>query len=784
MYLFRLVDLGQSKPDSKVRGLLMYSNFIRATKPKINALAVATIFSVGLPGALAQDEGSEEKKAEKRVDTTVVIGDADDILDVPGSGAVLTSEDLARHAYDDANQALRKVPGVYVRPEDGYGFFPNISLRGVDTTRSAKVTLMEDGVLTAPAAYSAPSAYYSPTLGRMSAIEVLMGSSQTRYGPHTTGGVINYRSTEIPESGRAYIKTLYGSNNEQRAHAYAGDTLETESGRVGILLEGYLRSSDGFKHIDTTADFQDGNDTGFSKTEPMLKLSWEPKTARYSRFELKLGYTDFRANEGYAGLTESDYAADPYRRYAGSRFDQMNSEHSRSYLRHFYELSNETMVTTTVYYNKFHRDWFKLNDVRDDTGSSKSISQALAGGGAHLQVLRGEAAGALRVRHNNRNYRSYGIDSTVSHEHNLMGRKNHANVGIRYHVDNVRRFQTNELFTQDANGAIIARNPGTPGDAGDRDQTSKALAIYAENEIEVNDKLSVTPGIRWETVDQHYWQAGPTEGDGSLNLLAGGVGATYDYTDEVSFFGGIHQGYSVPGPRSAIRGDLKEETSLGFEIGPRYREKTGLWAADATLFLTNFNDLLVIDNVGGTGTGTTENVGEVRATGIELAVEADGKRLFNASFNNPWYAALTLTDATLSNDSDSTDAESIFAGGLKGNKVPYIPDLAFNIGTGFEKGKFGFYINGAYMDEMFSSASNTTDLVDSAGTPDSRFGKTESYFLLDLSARYRASEAVTVFAGVQNALNNDYLITRHPHGARSGQPLFAYIGLEIGLGSE
>ena len=770
----------------------MYSNFIRAMKPRMNAFAVATIFLVGLPGALAQDEVPEEKETEKRVDTTVVIGEADDILDVPGSGAVLTSEDLARQAYDDANQALRKVPGVYVRPEDGYGFFPNISLRGVDTTRSAKVTLMEDGVLTAPAAYSAPSAYYTPTLGRMSAIEVLMGSSQTRYGPHTTGGVINYRSTEIPESGRAYIKTLYGSNNEQRTHAYAGDTFETESGRVGILLEGYLRSSDGFKTIDSTADFQDGKDTGFSKTEPMLKLSWEPNTDRYSRFEFKLGYTDFQANEGYTGLTEDDYAADPYRRYAGSRFDQMNSEHSRSYLRHIYELSKETMLTTTVYYNKFHRDWFKLDKLTatvDGEEITRSISQTLAGGGAHLNVLRGTGAGTLAVKHNNRNYRSYGIDSVVSHDHNFMGKDNQANVGIRYHVDNVRRFQTNEFFTQDANGAIIARDPGTPGDAGNRDQTSKALAIYAENEIAINDKLSVTPGIRWETVDQHYWQAGPTEGDGSLNLIAGGIGATYDYTEEVSFFGGIHQGYSVPGPRSAIRGDLKEETSLGFEIGPRYREKTGLWAANATLFLTNFNDLLVIDNFGGAGARITENVGEVQATGIELSVEADGKKFFNTSFNNPWYAALTLTDATLSNDSNSTDEESIFAGGLKGNKVPYIPDLAFNIGTGFEKGKFGFYINGSYMDEMFTSASNTTSLMTPGDptdppVPDSRFGKTDSYFLLDLSARYRATDGVTLFAGVQNALDDDYLVTRHPHGARSGQPLFAYIGMEIDLGSE
>lgn len=772
----------------------MFSINTRSARQSIRAFTAITILFLSIcevhaqqDAPAAQDSAGKEKKkaAAKRINTTVVIGTAGDILDLPGSGAVLSSEDLGRHSYDDANQALRKVPGVYVRPEDGYGFFPNISLRGVDTTRSAKVTLMEDGVLTAPAAYSAPSAYYSPTLGRMSAIEVLMGSSQTRYGPHTTGGVINYRSTEIPESGTTYLKILYGSNNEQRTHAYLGDTFESpEWGRVGVLLEGYLRSSDGFKHIDMTSDFRNGDDTGFSKTEPMLKLAWEPKTTRYNRFELKLGYTDFRANEGYTGLTEDDFADSPYRRYAGSRFDQMNSEHSRSYLRHFYELAQETMLTTTLYYNRFHRDWFKLNDVRDSNGDSRSLSQTLAGGGAHLAVLRGEAAGTLRVRHNNRSYRSYGIDSHITHDHNLLDKENHADIGIRYHVDNVRRFQTNELFSQDANGAITARDPGTPGDAGDRDQTSKALAIYAENEIVVNDKLSITPGIRWETVDQHYWQAGPAAGDGSLHLLAGGIGATYDSTEQLSFFGGIHQGYSVPGPRSAIRGDLKEETSLSFEIGPRYREKTGLWAADATFFLTNFNDLLVIDNIGGTGTGDTENIGEVRAMGIELSIETDGNKLFGLPFSNPWYAALTLTNAELINDSDSSDAESIFAGGVKGNKLPYIPDLTLSFGTGIEKGRFGLYLNGAYMDGMFTSASNTTELVNGTGTPDSRFGKTDSYFLLDISARYRASDTVTIFAGVQNALDDKYIVTRHPHGARAGQPLFAYVGMEIGLGAQ
>ena len=101
--------------------------------------------------------------------------------------------------YDNPEKVVTKsVSGVYARGEDGFGLRPNIGIRGVNPDRSKKITLMEDGLLFAPAPYAAPAAYYFPLITRMELVRVIKGPGAVSFGPQTIGGAIDLVTRSIP----------------------------------------------------------------------------------------------------------------------------------------------------------------------------------------------------------------------------------------------------------------------------------------------------------------------------------------------------------------------------------------------------------------------------------------------------------------------------------------------------------------------------------------------------------------------------------------------------------
>ena len=115
-----------------------------------------------------------------------------------GSTSVIDKETLERDQVFTVNEALRKVPGVYVRDEEGFGLRPNIGFRGQNPFRSTKVLFLEDGIPFNFAPYGDNDIYYHPPIERYDGIEIYKGADLTQFGPQTINGAVNYLTPKVP----------------------------------------------------------------------------------------------------------------------------------------------------------------------------------------------------------------------------------------------------------------------------------------------------------------------------------------------------------------------------------------------------------------------------------------------------------------------------------------------------------------------------------------------------------------------------------------------------------
>ncbi len=706
-----------------------------------------------------------------------------------GSAAIIGREEIQNQNYTNPNRVLQQVPGVYVRDEDGYGNFPNITLRGTDSVRSAKTTIMEDGILMSPAPYTFPAAYHTPRMGRVSGVEVFKGSTQLRHGPRTTGGVINCLSmpfvplTQDDSAGSAskgYVKSTYGSDNTWFNHAWWGYTQQSSAGQFGVILELFHNQSDGFRHIDKAAD-----KTGFSLVEPMIRMFWEPNTDLKQRFEFRFGYSDFDADETHLGLTDSDLRADSHRRYASTQFDNFSSEQFRYSLRHMMQLSESVRLETTAYHTYYTRNWYMLTDIATPAGKTIPLATALATPGQPLDILRGDAAGTWRIRANDRYYNTIGIQSQVDWKFQTGALAHELTAGVRVHYDDGVRFERDDIVTINGRGEVVSYQRGRQGAAGNRVEEVLALSMFAEDKIRIGS-FTIKPGLRWEHMEMAYEDRATSGADlsrviasdsGTEDALAPGVSVSYDLNKAVNLYGSYYRGISNPAPREFLRGDARMETTEGFELGARYAGKSV--QAQVTGFHVTYHNMIANDGLGGLGTIEDSNAGDARIYGVEGSVRWDPLADSGTDLRLPLRASATWTHSEFIRGNPRATSGSIYAGAKAGNELPYVPHLTASLGIGVEYRDFGVYLDGTYISEMFGSASNATNLRDPDGNADARYGKTDSAFVFDLSVRYQLNASARLVTGISNLTDEEYVTSRLPSGARANQPRSFYVGFDL-----
>ena len=680
------------------------------------------------------------------VETVTIVGSQEDVA---GSATVLSNEDLAKMVDTDIHKILSAVPGVYVRTEDGYGLRPNISIRGTAPDRSGKVTLMEDGVLIAPAPYTSASAYYFPTTGRIHAVEVLKGPAAITQGPSTIGGAINMISTPIPEVNGGFVTQELGSDGLSRTHA----TYGVNNGALSGLVEIHENSVDGFDSIMNV-----GGDTGFDKSDFLAKLRY---TSGVHQLTFKMLDIDEMSNQTYVGLTQASFDDNPRKRYGMSAYDVMNNDGEQTSFAYVGDFEAFTL-TATMWSNDYHRDWFKVDKANNTKahGVEDGIDEVIAaanGGDANAQaILDGELAVTVKLKHNNRFYTNEGIQLNLSKE---IG--NHAvTFGYRDMEDSESRLQSYECTDQAADGSLSALVSCSTGFTGsnNRLRTTTATSWFVQDTITMG-ALAVTVGHRSEEFDkvEMRWDDGvptrtmpnssyPKNSSGDYSTT--GLGATYDMNENLKLVAGFHQGMSP-----VFGGDAEQADNM--ELGFRYNKD--VTALEVMYFASDYANLVgecKNSSGGDCEAGDTFSGGEVDVSGLEVSASTIIEGSDNISY------PMALTWATVSSEFQSSFDSDYFGTVAAGDDVPYLPEsqLAAVVGFVTDQG-----LSGDVRIAKYGSTCSTAQC--------GAFENIEAYTFIDLSLRQKVSEKMTIYTVIENITDDADIVARAPkNGARSQKP--------------
>lgn len=701
---------------------------------------------------------ANEEQKTSAVERISILGNKNNLKTSAGSVSLIDELTLEKFEYDDIGRILATVPGVNIRQEDGYGLRPNIGFRGVTPERSKKINIMEDGVLIGPAPYSASAAYYFPNTTRMTAVEVTKGPSTIKYGPNTVAGALNLVTRQIPEGAEGGIDLAAGTDNYKKLHGHFGDTI----GDFGYLIEGLHFQADGFKELDS------GADTGFKKSDIMTKFNYRMSEEHYTQlFELKLSYNEETSDETYLGLTDTDFAESPYRRYAATELDQMNWQHQQIQLTHHIEFTDFN-ATTRVYRNDFERTWFKVNEfISSQSGFVPTLQQILRDpsseqNAAYYQTLTGQRDSTIReiivLGTNAREYYSQGIQTDFSWTLPLFNLEHNIEGGLRYHEDQIERNHLEDNYLM-RSGQLQSTGENTRPTSTNTEQT-KSWSVYIQDTLNFG-QLNITAGVRGELIDGFYQNRAPDlEQDfqhKTTRIWLPSISAYYELSKNSGIFGGMHSGFVPTSPFQSA--EIKTEKSVNYELGYRFIDNGQ--KAEVVGFFTDYSNLKESCSVSaGCDTDLEFNAGEVDIYGIE-AILSDSYAL-TSSYSLPWSITYTHTQSEFKDTFYSDFNQWGFVN--EGDSVPYLADntLAISLGLTANQWQVAMLIN--YSGEMKESAQTT--LTDDPRNSTLAGIKTDAYTMVDLSASYELNGHSQVYAKIDNLFDTAKVVSRRPFGAR------------------
>ncbi len=673
-------------------------------------------------------------------------------------------------AANNARQIYSQVVGLNIYEGNDAGLQLNIGGRGLDPSRSSNFNTRQNGYDISADVLGYPESYYTPPAEALQQIRIIRGAASLQYGTQF-GGLINFQLHKPNETKKAELITrnTFGSFG-----LYTNFT--SLSGKVNkFSYYTYLnyKQGNGFR---PNSEFNSINYFGLLKYELSDNTS---VTFEYT-------YLSYLAQQA-GGLTDSQFNSD-------IRF----SNRERNWFAVNWNLFSLKLDQKLSYRTTLSLNLFGLLADR----------KALGFRGDPLRPTRNPITEADDPSFNRDlivgEFNNWGAEIKSVTRYRLANKNAVFLIGSKYYQSNNFSEQGPGGIGNDANFNFRYSDfPSYPNQSRFRFPNFN-LALFGENIFYLNDKLSVTPGFRFEHIKTesvgeylviNFDRAGNEIFRNELsdnrtferNIFLLGTGLSYYQSKNLEVYANVSQNYRsvtfsdirVVNPTFIIDPDIRDERGFTTDFGIR-----GIWekyiSYDLGGFALLYNDrigTILVQDGPNKGDRVRKNVGDALIYGFESFLDWNLLASFGRNtkdFRVSPFVNLSITSSEYLKSQDNN---------IVGKKVEFIPLVNLKTGIRLNYRSFGLSSQFTYLSEQYTDAENT-EIAEPGDSREGIIGTIPSYFIADLSLSY-TWKIVRFETGINNLTNEAYFTRRttgYPGpGIIPADPRTCYLTIQIKL---
>lgn len=671
---------------------------------------------------------SPERMPETK-DNILFSGKKNEVLKLSSLNANLTN--------NNAREVFARIPGVTVWENEGSGLQINVGVRGLSPNRSWELNTRQNGVDISADVFGYPEAYYNPPLEAVETIQFVRGGASLQFGPQF-GGMLNYVLKREKEQ-------LFSFETQNTVGSFG---LVSSFNAIGGKYKKF--SYYVYNHSRSAKGWRENNRFQARNTHAFLEYRFTDKTKISAEY------------------TNSDYEM----QQPGGLTDAQFKTNSRDSFR--------------------ERNWFgvpwNIFSVNFDTKVNANFDVSVKAFGLIGERNSVGFTGAANVvdayakrQVDSDTYKNFGVENRNLYRYSLGKIKNNLAFGMRLYQANTERFQKGDGTTgSDFDLSIEGKFPTQ------LEFLTKNFAFFAENQFKINEKFSITPGVRYEHVNS-------TSKDGIINISGNnqtlleknivinkplfGIGFEYKLK-QTNFYANISQAY-----RPVLFGDLNPSSNITEVIDPNLKDSKGYNADlgyrglykkflnfDVSVFYLSYQDRVGRINQFVNNDPTSQvtylfrtNLGETRNKGIESFVDLNITKMFG--IDKPYgnldvFASMSFIDSRYVDQKILTPSGTVpeiklIETNLAGNRVENAPRYIHNFGISWGNNNISATVQYKMSGKIFTDANNTIAPAAKGDT-----GLLDGYEIMDFSSEYKFYKKYNLRAGINNLLNKDYATRR------------------------